>query len=161
MKVKVGEFNSRPLVVSSDENEVKYPELLVSTDAAGEKILDIKQREAEDLISILLKKEEDKEENPFPIPYNAVCLEPQRYAGISYISTGTGNICYFHDFWANEEYGGEYIVPQSTSLYYSSADGGKMSVLYNITKIVFSSKIPEDAISISGGGVACFLVVGY
>lgn len=61
MKKRIGEFNGRPLVTCSDEHEVKYPELLVTTDTSGDKISDIQQRNGDKLESILdATKSEDQ-----------------------------------------------------------------------------------------------------
>lgn len=53
MKTRIGEIDGRPLVISSQPNEIKSPELLVSFNKETNKITDIKKREGEDLMSIL------------------------------------------------------------------------------------------------------------
>lgn len=52
MKSKIGELNGRPLVITSDENLIKYPELQVSYNNDGQ-ISDIKERKGDNVESIL------------------------------------------------------------------------------------------------------------
>lgn len=64
MKTRIGELNGRPLVICSDEHDVRYPELLVITDVTGEKISDIKERLGEDIKSIIITPKPVVPENP-------------------------------------------------------------------------------------------------
>lgn len=58
MKSKIGEIDGRPLVVSSQPDEIKGPELLVTFNEDVDKITDIQKREGENLMSVLDIKED-------------------------------------------------------------------------------------------------------